>query len=61
METEAEITIVTFKNLDRVIKNMQKTFAQKSIEKDVIKTEVSIEQPINQTIGDIWFVEEERN
>ena len=60
MATETEHTIITYKNLNRAIENMQKTFASKTIEKDVIKTEVSIEQPESQTIGDLWFVEEKR-
>lgn len=61
MATETEITIVTFNNLEKVMKNMQKTFAPKSVEDDVIKTEISKEQPSNQSVGDLWFVESERN
>lgn len=56
-----EVKILTFDKLNRVVENMQSTFASKSLEDDVIKTEVSKTQPIDQTIGDIWFIEQERN
>lgn len=58
---KTEVKILTFGKLSKVIENMQETFAPKSIENDVINTEVSTNQPENQTVGDLWFIEQERN
>ena len=58
---ETDIKIVTFKNLSRMIERMEDTFASKSIEAEMINTKVSKEIPTNQTVGDLWFVETERN
>lgn len=58
---ETEIKIITFKTLERAIGNMKKTFAPIGVTKEIIDTKVSSEQPTNQNIGDIWFVENERN
>ncbi len=58
---ETEIKVVTFKNLRKTIENIQNTFAPKNIENKIVDTKVSKEQPPDQSIGDIWFVEQERN
>lgn len=58
---EFENKIITVKNLERTIDNMKKIFAPINIAEEVIDTKVSIEQPTDQNIGDIWFVENERN
>lgn len=57
---ENEIKIITFKTLERAIGNMKKTFASIEVTKEIIDTKVSSEQPTDQNIGDIWFVENER-
>jgi hypothetical protein len=51
------IKIITFKNLDKTVKNMYRTFAPISIEEKIVNTEISPTQPENQDIGDIWFIE----
>lgn len=61
MATKTEITIITLENLNKTLQNLQKTFAPIGITKDVINTKVSQEQPTHQNIGDLWFVENERN
>lgn len=61
MATKTKITIITLDNLNKTIKNMQKTFAPINITNEIIDTKVSAEQPTDQNIGDIWFVEQERN
>lgn len=58
---EEENKIITFKNLNRAINNIQNTFASKEVETKIIDTKVSTEKPTNQTVGDLWFVESERN
>lgn len=58
---EAEIKIITFEKLGRTIEHMKRTFAPIEVTKEIIDTKVSIEQPTDQNIGDIWFVESERN
>lgn len=58
---ETEIKIITIEKLGRTIENMKKTFAPIEITKEIINTKVSPAQPSNQNIGDIWFVESERN
>ncbi|KAI4445177.1 hypothetical protein C823_007684 [Eubacterium plexicaudatum ASF492] len=58
---ETEIKIITIEKLGRTIENMKKTFAPIEIAKEIIDTKVSPVQPSNQNIGDIWFVESERN
>lgn len=58
---DGEIKIITIENLSRIIENMNKTFASIKVEKEMIDTKVSAEQPADQNIGDIWFVENKRN
>ncbi len=58
---EAEIKIITFEKLGRTIENMKRTFAPIEVSKEIINTKVSIEQPTDQNIGDLWFIESERN
>lgn len=61
MATETELTIITLNNLDRAIKKMERIFAPISIEDEAINAVISKEQPENQSVGDLWFVETERN
>lgn len=61
MTPEIENTVITLKNLERTINNMQKVFAPIGVKNKIINTTVSKEEPVNQTVGDIWFVESERN
>ena len=42
------IKIITFKNLDKTVKNMYRTFAPISIEEKIVNTEISPTQPENQ-------------
>lgn len=58
---ETEIKITTFEKLGRTIENIKRTFAPIEVSKEIINTKVSIEQPTDQNIGDLWFIESERN
>ena len=61
VQMETKIKVVTFNNLSKAIENIEKIYATKNIENKIVDTKVSKEQPSDQSIGDIWFVEQERN
>ena len=58
---ETQVKIITFNNLRRAVKNIHEVFALKDDAQKAVNAEVSPIQPENQDIGDIWFIETERN
>lgn len=52
-----------FLSLPKLFKFLDKcyeTFAKKEIENRITNTEISAVRPLDQNIGDIWFVETQR-